>query len=148
MPTKREKGNAFQRWVKDWLEERGWLIRNFPMTSRMIKIKGKMIFVKQNNDVFGCDLIARKDRRCLWVQATLDSSVTKRQEEFERYLLKFDMLPGEDFLIWMKNEKGEINVKFVFMQANHTKGDHIGIMDIGKIIRRKFYCSEGVNYEF
>jgi len=139
--SKRQKGLEFQRWIKAWLEEKGWLIHNQTPAGRMIVIKGKKIFISQRNDIWGTDLLCRKKYRMLWIQATLDSKVTKRVEAYLSYFKS--LFDGEELQIWIKTPKGEINIKQCFW----NQGAFL-TRDIGKIIRRKFYCSEGINYEF
>ena len=146
--NKREKGLTFQQWIKKWLEERGWTVRNFSPTSKPIYSKKfrKIIYVSVNNDFWGADLIARKlDRnnqiRQLVIQASLSTGIQKRIDEFHKYYKK--LMPGEMLQIWIKTDKGVINIKECFIAFNE-----IQTSDIGKIIRRKFFCTEGVQYEF
>ena len=103
----------------------------------MIFVNGEKIYVSVDNDVWGSDLVCRKNGKLLWIQATLDSGVTKRVDEFRKYFHQF--LPGEELQLWQKNDKGEINIKQIGLCT---------AIEIGKIIRRKFYSSEGMNYEF
>jgi len=37
--SKREKGNDFQRWIRDWLQKNDWVVRNFPTEMRPLKVK-------------------------------------------------------------------------------------------------------------
>lgn len=157
MATKREKGNEFQRWIKDWLEERGWAVYNQAPCGKMIKIKGRKIFISQRNDIFGCDIIARRDRKkesnsnfsmaTLWIQATLDSNVSRKVEELKKYPWGSSLESRPQ--IWMKNNKGEVNIKeLVIYYDQFTKANVYETIDIGKIIRRKFYKCERINFEF
>lgn len=149
-PTKRRKGADFQRWIEAYLKERGFIVRNFPMTGKMIKYKDKetgewkQLYKSLENDVFGCDLVARKKlavdyvdkfghritNGLYWIQGTYQAYPKKRLEEFKKYF-KF-LLPGEKVQLWIKNKKGEINIKELDL-------DNDKFIDIGKIIRRKFY---------
>lgn len=139
----REKGNAYQRWIRDWLIERGWTVRNFPMTSRPILVadekrpgEKKMIWLPQNNDVFGCDLIAMKGRVRLWIQSSLDEHITRRLLEFSRYFKTLG--PFEILIIWIKREKWH-SVKKVTIGS---RGEMI-VADIGKIQTGKFIPARG-----
>ena len=143
----REKGNAYQRWIRDWLIERGWTVRNFPMTSRPILIhddkrpgEKKMIWLPQNNDVFGCDLIAMKGRVRIWIQSSLDEHITRRLQEFSKYFKALG--PFEILMIWIKREKWH-SIKKVIIG---TRGEMI-VADVGKIQVGKFYPAKG-NYVF
>lgn len=141
MTTKREKGLEFQRWVAKYLEERKFIVRNFPMSGKFVYIKDektgkpKRVYVSTKNDVFGCDLVARKEsesriKKVYWIQATLHPQLKKRLSELLKYF-KF-LLPGERVQLWVKNKKGEINIKELDL-------DNDKFIEIGKIIRRKFY---------
>ena len=63
--TNRQKGQEFQRWVKGYLEKLDYVVFNMPLTGRMMYVKGKKFFVSQKNDIFGCDLVARKKNQIL-----------------------------------------------------------------------------------
>ena len=143
----REKGNAYQVWIRNWLEERGWTVRNFPVISRppiLIPDKehpGKMkqIWLHQDNDVFGCDLIAMKRRVRLWIQSSLDEHIAKRLAEFSKYFTALG--PFEGLMIWIKREKWH-SIKKV------TIGDEreMRVVDVGKIQVGKFYPAEGTYF--
>lgn len=145
--TARARGLVFQRWIKKWLEDRGWLVRNFAPVPKAIwdKKKKKLIYISVKNDVWGSDLIARKEGRMLWIQASLDAHITKRVEEFEKYFKEF--LADEDLMIWIKTDKA-INIKILSYMWNFEMKDHMFDIDIGKIIRGKFYVAEGKTFEF
>lgn len=145
--TTRATGNALQRWVKAWLEERGWRIHNFPVQARpvfgssgpMMKA-GRMIFRKQGQDVFGADLVARRNPgdnneiALLWIQVSGSSGVKKRVEEFRKYF-QF-LLPGEHLQLWIKSG-ATWNVKKISINKIDEP------VELGKIIRRKFYSASG-----
>ncbi len=106
----REKGNAYQRWTRDWLRERGWTVRNFPMTSRPLLLPDKknpavkkLAWLPQDNDVFGCDLVAMKGQRRIWIQSSLDEHTIRRLDEFAKYWN--EIAPSEDLMLWIKREK-------------------------------------------
>jgi hypothetical protein len=147
--TKRAAGNANQRWIADWLIERGWTVRNFPVISRPIfgpggkpmTKDGRMIFSRLSLDTFGADLVARRDMGAikengmlLWIQASGSSGVKKRVDEFKKYF-QF-LLPGEHLQLWIKTGTAW-NVKEIPI----TEGAEP--LELGKIIRRKFYSASG-----
>lgn len=141
--SSREKGNAYQRWIRDWLQERGWTVRNFPMTSKPLLLPDKknpaikkLIWLPQNNDVFGCDLIARKEPLLLWIQSSLDEHIARRLDEFLKYFKRMGHF--EYLMIWIKREKWH-SIKIV-----HIGG--VGFMtvkDIGRIQAGKFILAAG-----
>jgi len=140
----REKGNAYQRWIRDWLQERGWTVRNFPMTSRPIMVpdekhpgQKKMIWLPQNNDVFGCDLIARKGGLILWIQSSLDDHITRRLDEFFKYF--HNIGSWERLMIWIKREKWH-SIKLVSVGSTGL----MVVEDLGKIQVGKFTLARGV----
>jgi len=143
--SKRQKGNDFQIYIKNWLEKKGWLVRNFPTIIKPLKIKGKLIFVSQNQDFWGADLVCRKIENGqitqLYIQASLDSGITKRLDEFYKYFKK--LTHEERLQIWIKTDKGEINIKDCYVAW-----DEIRAADLGKIIRKKYFKAEGINFEF
>lgn len=138
--SKREKGNSFQRWIRDYLQKKDWIVRNFPTEMRSLKIKDKKtgelkdIFVPRKNDVFGSDLIAMKGLRIMFIAASLDPHINRRIEEFENY---FKVRNSNVILqIWIKTDKG-INIKICrFFNGKLTA------LDYGKIIRGKFYSPQ------
>ncbi|HDQ03504.1 MAG TPA: hypothetical protein ENN23_02895 [Deltaproteobacteria bacterium] len=122
--TNRQKGQEFQRWVKTYLEKLDYVVFNMPLTGRMTK----GFYVSQKNDIFGCDLVARKKNQTLWIQATLHSNIKEREKEFRKY---FEFInPEEHVQLWIKTKK-EINIKELDLGQ--------GFFDLGKIIRGKFY---------
>ncbi len=108
--SSREKGNDFQRWIRDWLQDRSWIVRNFPMMSRPLNMpdpdrrgRMKLVWLPQDNDVFGCDLVAMKGSMRIWIQSSLDEHIQRRLDTFALY---FDEIgPGEDLMLWIKREK-------------------------------------------
>jgi len=137
--NKRASGLAFQRWIRDWLTEKGWTVHNQPPNTKMIKIKGKPVFISRDNDIFNCiDLMCRKpDRMPLNIQATLHTGLGKKIEVLERVPWSL----AEDVQIWMKRENGVIDVKQLLSGMGKT-------VDLGKIIRRKWYAAEGIGFQF
>lgn len=142
--TTRARGLAFQRWIRDWLQEKDWLVHNQTPSGRMIYIKNKPkpIFVSQRNDIFGCfDLIAKKmNHDTLWIQATLHKSLKAKIETIDEDARKYFTV-SDDIQIWIKRETGAIDI--YWLEPNFGKWELLG-----KILRRKFYMSEGVSYEF
>ena len=133
------------------MEGRGWNVRNFSSIPKMIKYKNPKTgqletrFISLKQDCFGADLVARQfdyvfnTGRLYWIQATLDSSVTKRIEEFKKHFK--NTLDGESLQIWIKNKKGEVNIKEVIIFNKKTS-----VRDIGKIVRGKLFYSERPNH--
>jgi len=134
--SKRASGLAFQGWIKAWLEEKGWLVHNQTPAGRIIVIKGKKIFISQRNDLFSCfDLCCKKeDRKTLWIQATLHKSLKEKIKQIDEVGLKY--FKDDDVQIWLKRETGVIDVF-------NPYGDNLG-----KIIRKKYFKAEGINFEF
>lgn len=135
MPSNREKGLAFQREIKKFLEGRDWIVHNCTIGSRWQK----------NRDIFGADLIARQwdtvfgVTRLLWIQATLDSHLQRKVDGFKKYFK--DTMRGEELHIWMKTKGNEIKIKRVIILFRE-----ISIQDYGKIIKGKFYPSGRPNH--
>lgn len=144
--TLRQKGNDYQIWIRDFLLDHGWTVRNFPVISRPRYIedkktgKKKLVFLPFSLDVFGADLIARKGVQLLWIQASLDDHVTRRAEEYSKH---FNLLMiNEVLMIWMKGPKGT-RIKRVRIYKKN-----IMVSDFGRIERGKFYPGPGVGELF
>jgi len=133
MSTKRDKGLGFQRWIQKWLEERGWIVHNETPSAKPIYTKKGMVWVSRKTDIFNCvDLIAKKDYRTLWIQATLDSSIGRKVEK----LKNIPWAPGDEVFIFQKINRTEIVVKRYspFRQVAE---------EVGRIRNRVFYPKEG-----
>jgi hypothetical protein len=79
----RAKGNTFQVWIRRFLVERGWTVRNFPLTIQPLNRGGKTIFRPLKQDAWAADLIARRPGTLLWIQASCSGGIAKRVEEFK-----------------------------------------------------------------
>ena len=104
----------------------------------MIFKGGKKFFVSQRNDIFGCDLICKKMNKTLWIQCTMDGHKGRKLEE----LLKYPWSISDDVQVWIKRKDGSTDILRVDMQGDGN------LEPIGKIIRRKLYCTEGVVYGY
>lgn len=155
MRTARDKGLEFQRWIARWLTEQGWIVRNFPPVPKRIwdQKKKRFIFISLKNDAWGADLVARRRGRLLWIQATIDTHVQRKVDMLKEYFKV--RLPGEEVHIWLKAvpskaqgapkaSRGQVNIKQVHIeQSGETNGKYkIKIVDIGKIVRKKFKPEE------
>jgi len=154
--TQREKGLAFQRWIKAWLEEKGWTVVNIPPRAFLIKDKKTKTarFVSIRNDIFGCDLVSRKtfvrtteagkiyETRELWIQATASpkASIGRKIEEIKKY----PFFIFADTQVWIKIDSGKVNVYKIFQDL---APEGLKSRQIGKIIYGKFYSlEEGYEY--
>ena len=156
--TDRERGMEFQRWVKRWLEQRGWDVVNVPPRGIMIQDKRTKArkFVSLRNDIFGCDLVARKvwtlekdghdHFKEIWIQATMGYRPGKKLEQVSAHPVP-RIYPGTNVQIetqiWMKVESTQINIKRVTVEEGTT-----ALEDLGKIMRGTFYATEGITYDF
>lgn len=157
----RASGLAFQRWIKKWLEEKEYQVHNLIPKGKLLFIKGKKVYVSMKNDVFGCDLIAKKrDQKTLWIQATEHKSLKLKQQEIIKYIWNHNI---DDVQIWIKRESGMIDIYYLKYPIDYkhlidkvpqetiddlmkTCGDHFE--KLGHILRRKFYKSEEVTYDY
>lgn len=144
----RASGNEYQVYVRKWLEERGWTVRNFPVIAKPIFGRGglpltkdgKPLFSRMNLDVYGADLVARKGDRLIWIQASMSSEIKKRLAEFSKYFT--DLLPGEEVQIWLKKNGGRTNVLMVdiWLETSESKPQLIA-EPLGMIYQRKWFSS-------
>lgn len=128
MPGKsnRQKGNEFQREIKVYLTKEGWVVHNQTPGGRY----------NLNRDIFGCDLIAKKMNKTLWIQATMDSHKTRKLKE----ILRFPWSLSDDVQIWMKRENS-IDIFRVDIET--------GVLEyLGKLIQGKLKCTKGVVYGY
>lgn len=141
----REKGNAYQLWIRHWLEDRGWTVRNFPVISKPpIEVPDKkhpgrkvLIWLHQDNDVFGCDLIARKEPLLLWIQSSLDEHIARRLQEFSKYFKRMGAF--EYLMIWIKRDKWH-SIKIIHISSL----GYLTVKDVGKIQVGKFIPARGI----
>jgi len=148
----REKGNDFQRWIRDWLRDRGWIVHNWPMISRPpIEIpdprnprRKKLIWLKQDNDVFGCDLVAKKGSKRIWIQSSLDEHIQRRLDEFAKFW--DEIAPSEDLMLWIKREKW-ISV-FTIGPRGTRENKIFFLAPGGKIIRGRWQPDPGVLHSY
>ena len=145
----REKGNDFQVWIRNWLRDRGWIVRNFPMTSRKITIPDpkrpgwmKEIWLPQDNDVFGCDLIARKGIEILWIQATIGPNIQRKIDKISPYFKEIG--PQENIMIWVKRINW-ISIKLLNIHFQGIEKPEAILLpkSFGRIKKSKYEPEEG-----
>jgi len=123
--SKRSRGRAFEMWVRDYLQEKGWAVHVCGRKAIMI-VPGKLI--TKGDDIFGADCIALKsDQRTLFIQASLEGSKKKRADKFAEFPWNFE---HQQVQLWQKKPSGDIVIQEFYGTA---------FFEVGKIIRRKFY---------
>lgn len=139
-----QKGTVFRKWVADQLKERGYHVHNQPHMSKRIIVRDKKtgklkeVWIRQKIDIYGCDILALKGGVLLWIQTTLDPHIKRRMEELCKH---FDSKSPGMVQIWIKTYPGPVvNIKQIVFEP-------VCQIDLGKIIRMKFYNTEGVAYE-
>lgn len=141
MLNKRQRGMAFQRWIQDWFIEGfpGCSVHNQTTVANKLKLRDKLtgewkeVWISKRNDILGCiDLIVIiPSQKPLYIQATLDSGVGRKLQDLVaiRWPLEYCRVQ-----LWLKREDGVIIIK-------KFTGD--SLVDIGQIVRRKYYRLEG-----
>ena len=98
MVVRTRKGKYYQQKAKKFLESCGykdiWLQKNFV---RKIFVGGRWIWISKGNDIFGCDIIAMKKDRLIFVQVSYDSNILRRLEELNKY----DFVESEEVKIYL-----------------------------------------------
>lgn len=138
--SKRQRGASFQRWIQDWFLENyeGAAVHNQVSVANKIPIRDKItgemkeVWISKRNDIFGAiDLIVViPGRKILFIQATMDTGVTKRLNEMVTVPWPLDHVSVQ---LWQKRPDGVIQVK----QFTGTE-----LIDAGQIVRRKYYRLE------
>jgi len=96
--TNRRKATAFQRWIQEWLEARGWLVHNEEIGGRF----------KSQRDILGCiDLIAKKGGTTLWIQAkaTPRPALKPVKEKFDKVPWTESDMP----MLWIKRANNRVD---------------------------------------
>jgi hypothetical protein len=107
----RTKGNAFQRWCRDWLASQGYTVHNQGIAAKMIKDKAteEYVWVSMRNDIFGCDLIAIKSgEKPRYIQCTHDHGIEKRFAEFASYPWPLEHCSVE---LWSRKPGGPVIIR-------------------------------------
>ena len=137
MMNKRQRGHNFQNWIEQWMLDNyeGAVVHNQKSVANKIPIRDKItgemkeIWISKRNDIFGAiDLIVIiPGRKPLWIQATMDTGVTKRLQEMVTVPWPLEHCSVQ---LWQKRPDGVITIK-KFTGSN--------LEDIGQIVRRKYY---------
>jgi len=104
--TSRRKATAFQRWIQEWLEAKGWLVHNEEIGGRF----------KSQRDIFNCiDLLAKRGDTTLWIQAKAGSrpAIKPVREKFSKVPWAENDLPT----LWIKRANNKIDI-FVYKKNN------------------------------
>jgi hypothetical protein len=136
-----EKGTRLQRWAASWLEKAGWKVHNATSTRHRIGRK----WVCQSNDIFGCDIIARRGVQVLWIQVSAWTHVEERLTEFTKYFTH--LAPHERLQIWLKvpGRGGDIRILEVQPRAGTCAMayEQVGRIEVRKSIGTFVSASEG-----
>ena len=145
MTSTRQTGNNFQDWIQKWLGDRGWMIHNQKGVATKVRTPRGEIWVSKRQDIFGCiDLIAKKVGITLWIQATTHKSLKEKVKKIRAAKLTFSEF--EFPMIFLKREGGIVDIYgFDGVGAILSPGEP---SHYGKIIRRNFFVTQGVNWEF
>lgn len=137
LPTPRKRSSArasgarYQLKIKKFLEERGYEVQNIPTKSYFIPQIGR--FRSGRNDIFGCDLIAkRNDRETLWIQATKHKSL----KEKIKVLSRFQWTKCERVLIFIHRGTGKDDIYLFLPDPEYQRVP----LKIGWIMRKKLTC--------
>lgn len=102
--TSTQKGNNYEREVKEILQEQGWIVEGQHRKVMWIRDKytGQMKMIMAGRDIYGCDLIAKKQgNRSRWIQV---STVTQKSSK-QKQVLSFPWtLDYEDVELWLRIE--------------------------------------------
>ena len=145
MTSTRQTGNNFQDWIQKWLGDRGWVIHNQKGVATKVRIPRGEIWVSKRQDIFGCiDLIAKKAGITLWIQATTHKSLKEKVKKIIAAKLTYS--PWEYPMVFLKRENGIIDIYGYYDLAQLDSSGEPS--HFGKIIRRKFYVNQGIDFEF
>lgn len=97
-----QKGNQYEKEVKDILESDGWHVEGQHRKIKWIKDwkTGLLRMVMAGRDIYGCDLIAKKiDQRTRWIQVSTVENKSKKEQQ----VLSFPWtLEHESVELWLR----------------------------------------------
>ena len=97
-----QKGNQYEREVRDILEAQGWLVEGQHRKVMWIRDQktGQMKMIMSGRDIYGCDLIAKKlGSKTRWIQV----STVPQKSSKERQVMEFPWtLEHEDVELWLR----------------------------------------------
>jgi hypothetical protein len=133
----RQRGMAFQRWICDWFLEKfpTASVHNQVTVANKIPVRDKKtgemkeVWISKRNDILGCIdvIIIIPNHKPIFIQATLDSGVTKKLQDLVQVPWSFEHCIVQ---LWQKREDSSVVVKKL------KDGE---LKEVGKIIRRKYY---------
>lgn len=132
MQSPRAIGLQFQRWVKDWLETRGWTIYN----------KGIGARYEKKRDIFGCDLIAKHPNfiATVWIQATAKASASLTEKTKPLIEIPWSFPVADRVFIFIKRKPRKVDV-YEFKGKDE-------VVKIGHIDNRIWYSIAGTKFKW
>ena len=114
-----KKGQYLEQLAQRMLEADGYCVYRVQQNTKARKINGKLIFYSNQQDIFGCDLIAiKKDHLPRFIQVTADTGIKKRVEEWSKYPFPLPLISVE---LWQaKKERGRWEFKI-----RHFDGENL-----------------------
>lgn len=97
-----QKGNQYEREVRDILAAQGWTVEGQHRKVMYIRDRwtGQMKLIMAGRDIFGCDLVAKKQgQKSKWVQV---STVPQKAAKIRQVMLFPWTLEHEDIELWLR----------------------------------------------
>jgi len=96
VPSSVAKGNQYEIEVKKFLESQGWEV--FRQHRKPLWIKGQMVTV--GADIFGCDLVAKRDnQKTRWIQVSTVKNFKSKEEQVKNHVIN---QMWEDYEFWLR----------------------------------------------
>jgi len=131
--TTRQLGRQLERKVEKILSKSGFVTQIHPLTHRMIKIKGKTVYISEDNDFFNVfDGISVKETECIFWQSGTLVNVSHKRKKIDDTNLFFDWARILVFSWYKENNRWCYNVQEKIRNSDNTfswvnKGDNINI---------------------
>jgi hypothetical protein len=98
MTSSVKKGNQYEGEVKKYLESQGWTVEG---QHRKVMFLGPGRMIMAGRDIFGCDLIAKKDgEKTHWIQVGTVSNKSAKSKQVIGKPWNFD---GDIIQIWLRH---------------------------------------------
>lgn len=112
-----QKGNQYEKEVRDILEAQGWMVEGQHRKVMFIRDKftGLMKMIMAGRDIYGCDLIAKKvGQKPKWIQVSTMPQKSAKERQVRAFPWNIDC---EDLELWLRVHGKREFRRFVAVRA-------------------------------